>query len=61
MPVYVPLTPESQTMEPEEIAVAGQWVSKLVSIAVNEHKTMELLDMMLSMLSMSYQIISKYS
>jgi uncharacterized protein YqgV (UPF0045/DUF77 family) len=45
-------------MEPEEMAVARQWLGKHVPMATNIHVTMdELLDVVSSVQSMSYQTV----
>jgi hypothetical protein len=44
------------TVEPEETAVARQWLGKHVPWATNTHATIELLDEVFSTLSVSYQI-----
>jgi hypothetical protein len=45
-------------MEPEETAVAGKLLSKHVPAVMNTHTIEELLDVMFSMWSISYQILS---
>jgi hypothetical protein len=43
---------------PEEMEVAKQWLNKHVPAATNTHATTELLDVLFSMQSVSYQILN---